>query len=72
MLFVVRAVVLVGGSARGAAAGARTALAAGTELLADTACCNTHIAHIHTPVAIIYVCGGNMSLLVRYKKLDSP
>lgn len=49
MLFVVRAVVLVGGSARGAASGARTALAAGTELLADAARCNTHIAHIHTP-----------------------
>lgn len=50
MLFMVRAVILVGGRASGAAARPRAALAARAELLADAASCNTHIAHIHTPV----------------------
>lgn len=41
VLLVVRLVVLVGGRAGGAAAGARAALAARAELLADAARCNT-------------------------------
>lgn len=52
MLFVVGLVVLVGGRARGPAAGARAALAARAELLAHAARCNTPIAHIRPPALL--------------------
>ena len=49
MLFVVGSVVLVGGRASGAAAGARAALAARAELLAHAASCTTYIPYRTCP-----------------------